>query len=140
MLEHSSVQGRSLYVGGVAELLPELSRAEIAGHLVSLVNKQLFRPDHSDIPGEDAFRFAHVLIREVAYQGLPRGLRAELHERLAAWLAERPDARDDMIGFHLAEAFRNRDALGPIRRTRAGARIGGRRATDRGHRGGAASR
>jgi DNA-binding SARP family transcriptional activator len=114
VLDHASVQGRSLYVGGVDELLPELKRADIGNHLVSLVNKQLMRPDHSDIPGEDAFRFSHVLIREVAYQGLPRGRRAELHKRLADWLAERPDARDDMIGFHLAEAYRNRAALGPV--------------------------
>ena len=114
VLENASVQGRSLYVGGVAQLLPELSRGQIASHLVGLVNKQLMRPDHSDIPGEDAFRFAHALIREVAYQGLPRGSRAELHERLAAWLAERADARDDMVGFHLAEAFQNLAALGPV--------------------------
>ena len=114
VLEHASVQGRSLYVGGVGELLPELDRADITGHLVGLVNKQLMRPDHSDIPGEDALRFSHVLIREVAYQGLPKGRRAELHERLAEWLAERPGARDDMIGFHLAEAYTNRAALGPV--------------------------
>jgi class 3 adenylate cyclase/tetratricopeptide (TPR) repeat protein len=114
MLEHASVQGRSFYVGGVAALLPELGRAGMDAHLLSLVNKQLMRPDHSDIRGEDAFRFSHVLIREVAYQGLPRGRRAELHERLAEWLAARPDARDDMIGFHLAEAYLNRAALGPV--------------------------
>jgi DNA-binding SARP family transcriptional activator len=114
VLEHASVQGRGLYVGGVMALLPELDRARIAAHLVSLVNNRLMRPDRSDILDEDAFRFSHVLIREVAYQGLPRGRRAELHERLAEWLAGRSGARDDMIGFHLAEAYLNRAALGPV--------------------------
>jgi DNA-binding SARP family transcriptional activator len=115
VLEHASVQGRGLYVGGVMALLHELDRAAITGHLVSLVNKRLMRPDRSDILDEDAFRFSHLLIREVAYQGLPRGRRAELHERLAEWLAARSGARDEMIGFHLAEAYLNRAALGPIR-------------------------
>lgn len=116
VLEHASVQGRGLYVGGVVALLPELDRAAITGHLVSLVNKRLMRPDRSDIRDEDAFRFSHVLIREVAYQGLPRGRRAELHERFADWLAARPGPRDDIVGFHLAEAYVNRAALGPIGR------------------------
>ena len=114
VLEHASVQGRSFYVGGAAALLPEPDRAAIATHLMGLVNKQLVRVEHSEIPGEDAFRFSHVLIREVAYQGLPRGRRAELHERLAGWLAARPGGRDDMIGFHLAEAYQNLAALGPV--------------------------
>ena len=37
----------------------------------------------------DAYRFKHVLIREVAYGGLAKGQRAELHERFAEWLATR---------------------------------------------------
>ena len=82
--------------------------------MVSLVRKQLVGPDRSDVRGDDAFRFAHVLIREVAYQGLPRGRRAELHERLAGRLAALPGARDDVIGFHLSEAYENLAALGPV--------------------------
>ena len=39
-------------------------------------------------PGEDAFRFRHLLIREAAYEALPKATRAELHERFADWLGE----------------------------------------------------
>ena len=39
--------------------------------------------------GEDAFRFRHVLIRNAAYDGLPKQIRAELHERFADWLVGR---------------------------------------------------
>jgi DNA-binding SARP family transcriptional activator/tetratricopeptide (TPR) repeat protein len=114
VLEHASVQGRSFSVNAVAELLPEYDRAGIAMLVVSLVRKQLVRPDRADVGGDDAFRFAHVLIREVAYQRLPKGRRAELHERLAGWLAASPEARDDIIGFHLSEAYENLAALGPV--------------------------
>ncbi len=56
----------------VEELLPEPDRAGIAEHLVSLVHKQLIRADRSDMAGQDAFRFSHALIGEVAYQGMPK--------------------------------------------------------------------
>ena len=68
MLEHAAVQGRSFYVGAVAELMAEPDRGEIATHLVSLAQQQLIRSDRSDVASEDAFRFAHALIREAAYQ------------------------------------------------------------------------
>lgn len=112
VLEHASVQGRSFYVGAVAELMAEPERARIATHVVSLVRQQLLRADRSDLPGEDAFRFAHVLIREAAYQGLPKQRRAEVHEQVAWWLDGSPDAEDETIGYHLGEAYRNLTDLG----------------------------
>ena len=36
--------------------------------------------------GEDGFRFGHVLIRDVAYEAMPKQLRAELHERFPDWI------------------------------------------------------
>ena len=114
LLEYASVQGRSFYVGAVAELLPEPDRASIATDLVSLVRKQLIRADRPELPGEDAFRFGHALIREAAYQGLPRRRRAELHERAAEWLGRHPGTRDETIGYHLAEAYRQLAELGQI--------------------------
>ena len=58
------------------------------------------------------FRFHHVLVRDVAYAGLPLEERAELHERLADWLDGRGDA-DELVGYHLEQAFRQRESLGP---------------------------
>ena len=37
----------------------------------------------SQITGDDAFRFRHLLIRDAAYDALPKAARAELHERFA---------------------------------------------------------
>jgi predicted ATPase len=80
---------------------------------VALVQKQLVRPDRSELAGEDAFRFAHGLIREAAYESLPKQLRAELHERIAGWLTRRPAHQDEVVGFHLERAYRSRVELGP---------------------------
>ncbi len=45
-------------------------------------------------PDDDAFRFRHLLIRDAAYDALPKSARAELHERFAAWIEGRaPGAR-----------------------------------------------
>ena len=43
-------------------------------------------PTARSSPGEDAFRFRHLLIRDAAYDALPKATRADLHERFAAWL------------------------------------------------------
>ena len=53
---------------------------------MALVRKELIRPERSTLPGEDAFRFRHLLIRDSAYEAIPKARRAELHERFADWL------------------------------------------------------
>jgi hypothetical protein len=44
--------------------------------------------------------------------------RAELHERFVAWLERRADARaieyEEIIGYHLEQAYRYREELGPV--------------------------
>jgi tetratricopeptide (TPR) repeat protein len=106
------VVGRVFWWGAVADLSPEDIRHEISHHLQSLMRKELIQPDYSEVGPEDAFRFAHILIRDAAYQGLPKGLRAELHERLARWIEERTRDRagefEEIIGYHLEKA---REAL-----------------------------
>lgn len=114
LLEHASVQGRSFYVSAVEEILPERDGAGIARQLVSLVHKQLIRAERSDLPGQDAFRFTHVLIRDAVYQGMPKQQRAELHERVADWHEAWPGAPDEIIGHHLGEAYRLLAELGRV--------------------------
>ena len=52
-----------------------------------------------------------MLVRDVAYAGLPKDERAELHERLADWLDGRGEP-DELVGYHLEQAFRQRESLG----------------------------
>jgi DNA-binding SARP family transcriptional activator len=114
VLVHASVEGRSFHAGAVAELMPEGEREAVGAALMGLVHKQLIRPDPPEFAGEDAFRFGHALIRDTAYGGLPKRLRAELHERVAVWLKTKPRVPDEILGYHLELAYRYRLELGCV--------------------------
>jgi tetratricopeptide (TPR) repeat protein len=45
-----------------------------------------------------------VLVREVAYRGIPKTDRADLHERAARGL-DRRDGADELVGYHFEQAF-----------------------------------
>ncbi len=87
----------------------------VAAHLLGLVRKELVRPSPAMLAGDDAFRFRHLLIRDAAYEALPKATRAELHERFADWMGEHGDELvelDEIIGYHLEQAARYRLELG----------------------------
>ena len=114
VLERGSVEGRVFHRSAVRALSP--SDAELAAPLTALVRRELLRPDKPQFPGEDAFRFRHLLMRDAAYDALPKATRAELHERFAAWVGERADdlvELDEVVGYHLERAYRYRVELGP---------------------------
>ena len=53
---------------------------------------------HWQLEGDDGFRFRHLLIRDAAYEALPKATRAGLHERFAAWLEQHgAHPTDEMI-------------------------------------------
>ena len=67
---------------------------------------------------EASHEFAHVLVRNVAYERLLKRNRAGLHERFADWLTERSGTRlaefEEIIGYHLEQSFRSLAELGPL--------------------------
>ena len=107
VVERGAVEGRLFHRGAVSELLPEPDRLDVGGHLLTLVRKELIRPDRATVPGDDAFRFGHILIRDAAYEAMPKRLRAVLHERYADWLVARlgGDAAHELVGYHLEQAY-----------------------------------
>jgi class 3 adenylate cyclase/tetratricopeptide (TPR) repeat protein len=113
VLERGSIEGRLFHRGAVEALYPE--DHQVATRLTSLVRKDLVRPDKAELPGEDAFRFRHLLIRDAAYDALPKSTRADLHERFARWLEEfgtdLPEI-DEILGYHLEQAVGYRQELG----------------------------
>jgi class 3 adenylate cyclase/tetratricopeptide (TPR) repeat protein len=114
LVERAAVVGKVFYLGALA-LLTERDRAQLRADLGSLLRKDLIRPASSDLADEETFRFRHILIRDTAYDGLSRALRAELHERFATWLersaAEREREYEEIVGYHLEKAYRYREEL-----------------------------
>jgi predicted ATPase len=122
VIERGSVEGKVFHRGAVAALAPARDRDELGGQLLSLVRKELVRPDRSEIAGEDAFRFRHLLIRDTAYDSLPKTVRADLHERFAEWLDGYGGLieKDELVGFHLERAAMFIGELDPDDPRRAG--------------------
>ncbi len=113
VLERGAVEGEIFHRGAVEALAPNEPSA--GAQLMALVRKELVRPDPGLFPADDAYRFHHLLIRDAAYEGLPKTTRAELHQRFAAWLGERGNAlveHDELIGYHLEQACWYRAELG----------------------------
>ena len=122
VLERASVVGLEFEWEALGELAPD-RRRPAGAQLAALVRKELIRP-HEAI--EDTFRFRHMLIRDAAYERIPKELRSELHERFAGWLDGRGEEFDEIIGYHLEQAYRCLAELGPTRREGSGPRRAGR--------------
>ncbi|HEX3255618.1 MAG TPA: AAA family ATPase [Gaiellaceae bacterium] len=88
VLQRAAVIGRVFWRGAIAEVSNHA--VDIDDVLEALLLREfIVRETHSSISGEEAFRFKHVLIREIAYAGLTKLSRAELHAAFAAWLQSR---------------------------------------------------
>jgi class 3 adenylate cyclase/tetratricopeptide (TPR) repeat protein len=118
VIERAAVEGKTFHQGSVRALAEGAARERVGACLQSLVRKGLVRPSGATLTGEDAFRFRHVLIREAAYESIPKQLRAQLHDGFAAWLeevsGERVGEYEELLGYHLEQAFRYRVELARV--------------------------
>jgi class 3 adenylate cyclase/tetratricopeptide (TPR) repeat protein len=114
VIERASIVGRDFSLAAVAALSPDEERTSVARHLFALVRRGLVRPDPGRAPEADRFQFHHVLVRDAAYEALPKELRAGLHERLADWVAELrpPPELEELVAYHLEQAYKARTAVG----------------------------
>ena len=124
VLQRGAVVGREFTRGAVAALVEEPVDAQLA----SLGRRGLIRAAPDAEPGDDAYRFHHVLLRDAAYATLTKRDRADLHERTAAWLDRDEPGDDALVGYHLEQATllqrdlgEDADALAAA----AGERLGG---------------
>ncbi len=144
VVEAAAVVGRSFGGGAVFELVGGEDRSQLDLCLHALERKDLIQPDAGRFAGEPTFSFKHILIRDVAYQGILKEARADFHERFAGWLertaGERSGEYEEILGHHLERACTYLTELGPVDEhgrelaARAAARLGssGRRALARG--------
>jgi class 3 adenylate cyclase/tetratricopeptide (TPR) repeat protein len=104
LMQRAAVIGRIFWEDAVLRLSPELDSVEEP--LDDLLLRDFVLPEpRSSIRAETAYRFKHVLIREVAYSGLSKAARAEYHAVFAEWLRER--AGDELLeirAYHLDHA------------------------------------
>ena len=118
VVEPASVVGLFFAQAAVEELVSEPLRTVVPAQLSMLSRKQFVRPEAAE--GEPAFRFGHQLIRDTAYGSLLKRERVALHERFVTW-AERINRErgretefEEILGYHLEQAYRYRRELGPI--------------------------
>jgi class 3 adenylate cyclase len=144
VLERAAVAGQMFEQRAVVELSPPAERGTVPARLQALVRRELLRPSPSRLAGDQGFQFRHLLVRDAAYDAIPKQTRAELHELFAVWVERMAGPRlrelEEIVGYHLEQAWRYRAELGIVdqrnRRlaTAAARRLGaaGRRALGRG--------
>ena len=143
-LERGSIEGEVFHRGALVQLSGPDSRPSVQSDLWALVRRGFLHPERASFVDEAAFRFAHILVRDTAYRGIPKKVRAQLHQGFALWIEAKTAGRiieyEEIVGYHLEQAYRYREALGPLgedeRRVgeKAADRLGsaGRRAMHRG--------
>jgi class 3 adenylate cyclase/tetratricopeptide (TPR) repeat protein len=115
LLQDASVVGRTFWLGSVSSLAG-LDPGVVREALGRLRVKELIVPhEPSSFRDEHEFSFRHSLLRDGAYDSLPKSLRAAKHEAVAEWAASRAGDRVDeiaeLIATHWLEALAYRDEL-----------------------------
>ena len=103
LLQSAALVGRVFWRGALERLAPDLDVVELLDRLVD--REFVVAEERSSISGDHAYRFKHVLIRDVAYGGMSKARRAEEHQAFAGWVASR--ARDELAeirAHHLEQA------------------------------------
>ena len=116
VLVYASVIGKVFSTGELEALLPSAHILDLDGTLGRLRDRELIRPAHGAEPGGAPYEFLHLLVRDSAYESLPKATRADLHERFAAWLetslGPRAEEYQEIVGYHLGQAHRYLRELG----------------------------
>ncbi|MEU3644238.1 BTAD domain-containing putative transcriptional regulator [Lentzea sp. NPDC034063] len=134
VLQDAAVIGPTVWPGAVA-VVAERDVAEIARSLEVLRQRDfLKRHSTSDVVGEIEYAFSHVLVRDAAYDRVPRGTKAMKHYHAAEWVQALPLEHVPLLAYHFQEAVWIAEASGrPCdimgRKARAALTDAGRRAT-----------
>jgi predicted ATPase len=105
--QRAAVVGRTFWEGAVSTLADV---DDIEACLRTLRRREfVVERLASSIAGQREFAFKHVLIRDVAYESLPRRLRGQMHVQTAAWIertsGEGTVERSELLASHYDAAF-----------------------------------
>ena len=134
LLQNAAVVGKVFWPGALIDA--SLDGGVLDDALRALERKEFVRRERrSAVEGELQYAFRHVLVRDVAYAQIPRAVRAERHERVAAWIERRVRGEDaaELLAHHYLSALEysraaGRDVTALGGRARLALRDAGRRA------------
>jgi class 3 adenylate cyclase len=99
LLLDAAVVGKTFWLDALVALNEATGRAELARSLDHLERRDLIRRESgSMIEGKPQFAFTHALIREVAYDLLPRAERARRHATVAEFFGRTTGGSGEAIG------------------------------------------
>jgi predicted ATPase/class 3 adenylate cyclase len=110
LLQDAAVFGRVFWLGALGS-----ERWTLETRLHSLARKEFVsRNRRSNVAGEDEYIFRHALVRDVAYEQIPRAERVDRHRMAAEWIESlgRPDDHAEMVAHHYAAALEYATATG----------------------------
>ncbi len=118
LVQDAAVAGRIFWLGAVTAL-SERSPADVRDAIGRLRVKEIVTQREPPVfSGELEFGFRHVLIRDVAYESLPKLLRARKHVDVARWAEESAGERSrelaEVVAAHYLRAIGYRDELGEV--------------------------
>jgi tetratricopeptide (TPR) repeat protein len=109
LIHNAAVVGKVFWSGAVAAL-SDLDDTATRLALQELLRKELIRPARtSSMEGEQEYAFWHALVRDVAYEQIPRYKRMTTHQAVARWLeqasGERAGDHAEVLVHHYEQAF-----------------------------------
>ncbi|MDQ3671799.1 MAG: AAA family ATPase [Actinomycetota bacterium] len=123
LLQDASVLGKVFWTGALGAM-GDRSRESVLAGVRELVRREFIRPARlSSMRDEEEFSFWHVLVRDVAYEQIPRSARAEKHVHAAGWIEREADERvsdhAEILVHHYEQALELRRAVGDAESARA---------------------
>ena len=103
LLSDAAVVGRVFWLGALGQ-----ERWKLEERLHRLERAEFVRRERrSTVAGEVEFSFRHALMRDVAYEQIPRAQRVDKHRRTAEWIESlgRPDDHAEMLAYHYGAAL-----------------------------------
>ncbi len=116
LLYDAAVVGRAFWVGALA-FMSGLDERAVEQGLRTVAKKELLRPvRNSSVKGQAEYSFGHLLIRDVAYQQIPRAARVRKHRAAAAWIerlaGDRVTDHAEILAHHYGQALQLAKAAG----------------------------
>ncbi|MDQ6810681.1 MAG: AAA family ATPase [Actinomycetota bacterium] len=112
LVAHAAVVGRVFWEGALAPVA-DAEGADLQAALTTLREKDIIVPgEGAQLADEQELAFKHVLIRDVAYEMLPKAVRARKHVEVGRFIEQRAGERPHEVVALLAEHYGRAVTLG----------------------------